>query len=140
MSTKSYSELLELPTFEERFHYLEIGGVIGERTFGGNRYLNQKFYSSYDWRRLRDKIIARDLGCDLALPGFELTWRITVHHINPVTEQEMMRLSANVLDPENLVCVSYSTHKAIHYGKLELCDIPMIAERKPNDTCPWKER
>jgi len=138
-SIKTYSDLTKLETFKDRFEYLKIGGVIGERTFGGNRYLNQKFYRSREWRKLRDEIIVRDGGCDLALPGYELTWRVTVHHINPVTEQEMLRLAANVLDPENLVCVSYSTHKALHYGQFDLCSDYAVLDRRPNDTCPWKE-
>ena len=137
---KTYSELLTFDNFEDRFRYLEIGGLIGERTFGGNRYLNQRFYSSYKWRKLRDEIIVRDEGCDLGLPGFEQNWRITVHHINPVTEEDIIREAAGVFDPENLICVSYNTHKAIHYGQLELCmSTPAGAVRKPNDTCPWKE-
>ena len=140
MNRKSYSELLSFPTFEERFRYLEIGGIVGERSFGGNRYLNQRFYQSYEWRKLRYYIITRDEGCDLGIDGFQLRWKITVHHINPVSEQNILRADPCVLDPENLICVSYTTHKAIHYGDLALAQTETPILRRPYDTCPWKER
>lgn len=139
MSTRSYSELLTFPSFEERFHYLEIGGVIGERSFGGNRYLNQRLYQSREWRRLRDSIIVRDNGCDLGVPGYELRWKITIHHLNPISEKDLIDANPCVFDPENLICVSYNTHKALHYGDLELANTGVPIIRKPNDTCPWKE-
>lgn len=139
MNTRSYSEMMRLQTFEDRFNYLRIGGSVGARTFGGNRHLNQRLYSSGEWRRFRDSIITRDLGRDLAVPGMELKWKITVHHINPITERDLIDGSDSVFDPDNAVCVAYNTHKAIHYGDWSLLKMDLLVERKPYDTCPWKE-
>ena len=136
---KTYSELITFPSFEERFRYLELSGKIGERSFGGNRYLNQRLYRSREWKRLRDSIILRDNGCDLGVPGYELSWKITIHHLNPITEKNLINSDACVFDPENLICVSYSTHEALHYGDMELAKVGKPVVRRPNDTCPWKE-
>lgn len=138
MSTiKCYSELITLPTFKERFEYLKLDGAVGTDTFGYSRYLNQMFYSSKEWKALRDYIIVRDDGCDLATPGFTLTGRILIHHINPITIEDLRTNAACVLDPENLIATCKRTHNAIHYGN-EFNVPGEIAERKPGDTCPWK--
>ena len=135
---RSYHELSELKTFEERFEYLKIGDKkIGEETFGGRRYLNQQFYSSAAWKKVRDEVIARDLGRNLGLEGEEISdgAKIIVHHMNPVTETDLRYFRPCTLDPDNLVCVNFKTHEAIHYGDLET--IPRIEERKPGDTRLW---
>ena len=139
MNIKSYSEAMGFETLEDRFEYLKIGGAIGARTFGGNRYLNQALYSSRDWRKFRDKIIIRDCGRDLAFPGLEISWKAVVHHINPLTEDDIKRGSAAIFDPENVITVSFKTHEAIHYANESLLFPGLIIERKPYDTCPWKE-
>lgn len=136
--TKSYSELIALPTFEDRFRYLKLGGKVGDDTFGVRRWLNQVFYKSEDWLLFRREIILRDEGCDLGLKGYELNYGIQVHHINPIDWQDI--LSRNVdklLNPENAICASPETHKAIHYGD-ETILYTKINERKPNDTIPWR--
>lgn len=138
MTTRSYSELTKITSFEDRFNYLKLGGVIGSRTFGGNRYLNQKLYSSYEWRRFRDEIILRDHGCDLGVPGYELSSRIYIHHINPLTEDDLKHSSEFIFDPDNVVVTSFATHEAIHYGNKNLLIPATVISRKPNDTCPWK--
>lgn len=134
---KSYKHLISLPSFEERFEYLRLSGEIGLRTFGGNRYLNQALYTSKEWRKFRRDIIVRDEGRDLAMPGYELNAFITVHHLNPLTEQQVLARDPCIFDPDNVVCVSDSTHKAIHYGDAALLP-PLVIERSPNDTCPWR--
>lgn len=139
MSTliKSYSELLTIPTFEERYRYLRINGSVGEDTFGNERYLNQVLYTSGEWRKFRRKIILRDNGCDLACAGFEIPVRIIVHHINPITVEDVLEKKQKVFDPDNVVCTSYNTHLAIHYGDKDLLVVAPI-ERSRNDTCPWR--
>ena len=134
---RSYSELITLPTFEERYLYLQLGGIVGVETFGYDRYLNQILYTSGEWRSFRDRIIVRDLGCDLGCPGFEIHIRPTVHHINPVTVEEVLRRDPKVFDPENVITTTHNTHMAIHYGDKSMLYLPPT-ERKPNDTCPWK--
>lgn len=135
---KSYSELITLPTFKERFEYLKIGQGIGELTFGAERYLNQAFYNSWEWKHnIRPKIIVRDSGRDMALLGYDIFGDVYIHHINPITIEDIESASTLVVDPENLICVSFLTHQAIHYGSFD--SIPALPnERKPNDTIPWR--
>lgn len=137
MRIKTYSELITLPTFEERFEYLQLKGTVGQETFGFDRYLNQILYNSKEWKHLRNKIIVRDNGCDLALEGFEIYGRILIHHINPITIDDVIKRREIVFDPENLICVTHNTHNAIHYGDKSLL-ITGPVERRANDTCPWK--
>lgn len=134
---KSYSELITLPTFEERFRYLQLKGAVGKDTFGYDRYLNQVLYNSPEWKRCRRDIILRDNGCDLACPGFELHYRVLVHHINPITVEDVIKRRPCVFDPENLITTTHDTHNAIHYGDESKLAIRPI-ERFANDTCPWK--
>lgn len=136
---RTYSELIKLPTFQERFDYLKLGGTVGEDTFGFRRYLNQKFYMSPQWKRLRDEIIVRDNGCELALPDMPIMGKVYIHHLNPMTIDDVQYLSPLLTDPENLVCVSYEMHNAIHYGDISKVDHGM-AVRTPNDMCPWRSR
>lgn len=137
MSIKTYSEVIELPTFLERFDYLKLGGRVGEETFGSDRYLNQILYRSTEWRNFRRDMIIRDNGMDLACEGFEIGGKILLHHINPLTEKDIIRLDPKIFDPENVICVSMMTHNAIHYGDESLLVTEPVI-RKPNDTCPWK--
>lgn len=135
---RTYSELILLPTFEERFEYLKLGGKIGTNTFGFERYLNQGFYNSAEWKQVRDKVILRDMGCDLGIADTEIHGRIIIHHMNPVTIADI-RLASDILtNPEFLVCVSHNTHNAIHYGSRELLSESYVP-RSANDTCPWKK-
>ena len=135
---RTYSELISIPTYIERFRYLKLSAKIGEDTFGYDRYLNQQLYKSPLWRRLRRQIITRDMGCDLAHPDFEIVGSIIIHHLNPITKSDVIERSDFLLNPEFLVCVSDNTHKAIHYGDESLLmDIEPIV-RVPNDTCPWR--
>lgn len=134
---KSYSELIRLPTFEERFDYLKLDGSVGLETFGHNRYLNQDFYNSYDWKRIRSKIIARDLGRDLGIDGYDLFGSVVVHHINPITVEDILNHSDLVYDPENLITTCLKTHNAIHYGDKKQV-VNEWKPRLPNDTCPWR--
>lgn len=132
----TYSELISIPLFEERFQYCQLKGQVGIDTFGFDRYLNQNLYRSPQWRSLRNQIIIRDNGCDLAHPDHPVGKRILIHHLNPITEQDVLNESSVLFDPENLVCVSHNTHNAIHYGTEELLPKGEIT-RLPNDTCPW---
>lgn len=134
---KTYSELITIPTYEERFEYLRCNSAVGKETFGFDRYLNQVLYNSMDWKRLRRQIIIRDNGCDLAFEGYAIYGKIIIHHINPISLDDIMKERSIVFDPENLVCVSFSTHNAIHYGDASLLSTGPI-ERTPNDTCPWR--
>lgn len=134
---RTYSELMKLPTFQERYEYLKLGGIVGKETFGTQRYLNQKFYRSEAWKRLRNHIILRDNGCDLAIPDRELFQRVYIHHMNPITADDILEHSDYVMDPEFLICCSYDTHQAIHYGDEKLLYFDLV-ERKPFDTCPWR--
>ena len=134
---RTYSELILLPTFKERFEYLKIGGKVGEETFGFDRYLNQILYTSPEWKSIRDKIIVRDNGCDLAVPGREINGKIMIHHMNPITVDDILRRSDFVFNPEYLICTIMNTHNAIHYGDSSLLyEDPII--RTKNDTCPWR--
>lgn len=135
--SKSYSELIKLSTFEERFNYLKLGGFVGYDTFGSDRYLNQDLYNSRLWRNLRNNIIARDGGFDMALKGF-VADKIVIHHINPITVDDFENDSPNIWDPENLICVDRLTHNAIHYGDINLIKPVGITIRTPNDTIPWR--
>lgn len=135
---KTYSELISLPTFEERFEYLRLGGRVGEDTFGFDRYLNQMFYQrSQEWKRIRDHVIVRDNGCDLGVLGHEIYGKILVHHINPLMVSDIVHSTDNLLDPEFLISTSLATHNAIHYGDISKLAIAPI-ERSKNDTCPWR--
>lgn len=134
---KRYSKLIELPTFEERFEYLRLNGVVSELTFGHNRYLNQDFYQSKEWQQFRRDVILRDDGCDLACPDRQLERGIIIHHLNPITVSDILEMSPSVFDFENVVCVSHKTHNAIHYGDSNGI-VKDYVERKPNDTIPWR--
>ena len=134
---KTYSELITIPTFEERFEYLKLDGQVGVETFGFNRYLNQAFYKSDEWLSIRDYIITRDNGCDLGMEGYEIYGRILIHHINPITKDDIIQRNRILLDPENLITTVKRTHDAIHYGDSNLLMKAPI-ERRKNDTCPWR--
>lgn len=134
---RTYSELIALPTFEERYDYLRLGGKVGEETFGFDRWINQKFYKDPEWLAVRDKVIIRDEGCDLATPGREIYGRILVHHMNPITMDDIMQRTEFLLNPEYLICTIKSTHDAIHYGDRTLLATGPV-QRSRNDTCPWK--
>lgn len=136
-TTKSYQELSRLKSFEDRFDYLKLTGVVGETTFGFDRYLNQAFYRSKEWRNVRREVIVRDDGCDMGHPDHPINGRIIIHHINPVSLEDLDEGSDILLDPNNLVCVSETTHNAIHFGDSTLLPEPYV-ERSKNDTCPWK--
>lgn len=135
---KSYRDLMEIPDFEERFRYLQLNGYVGDTTFGGHRSLNQMLYRNPDWRSIRNKVILRDNGCDLAHPDFEIRGQAPyVHHINPITIEDILEQRRKVFDLNNLITVSFQTHQAIHYGTEDM--LPKLpVERKPGDTCPWK--
>lgn len=134
---RTYSELITLPTFMERYKYLRIGGTVGADTFGFDRYLNQAFYKSEEWKSIRRHVIIRDCGCDLGIEGREIHERILIHHINPISEEDILDRSDLLLNPEYLISTSHRTHNAIHYGDDSiLIDVPL--ERRKNDTCPWK--
>ena len=134
---KSYSELCQLSTFEERYRYLRLFGTVAGETFGFDRYLNQAFYKSKEWQHIRDFVIIRDNGCDLAFSGREIYERIIIHHLNPLTKEDVIQHTRKLLDPENLVCTIKQTHDAIHYGDKNLL-MKNPVERKINDTCPWR--
>lgn len=138
MMTKSYLEMIQLPTFEERYEYLKLGGLVGEETFGYDRYLNQVLYRSSEWKRFRRDIILRDNGCDLACDGYDIIGKILIHHINPIAIDDIMNRSSCLFDPNNVISTSLNTHNAIHYGDVELLMTGPI-ERTKNDTCPWKQ-
>lgn len=137
MSIKTYSELITIPTFEERFEYLQLKGSVGKDTFGYDRNLNQVLYRSPEWKRLRNQIIIRDCGCDLACEGYDIHSKALIHHLNPITVEDVLARSRKVFDPDNLVCVSHNTHNAIHYGNVDLLVTGPIIRTK-NDTCPWR--
>ena len=138
MSIKTYSELITLPTFEERYRYLKLNGLVGKETFGFDRYLNQYLYQrSSKWKSSRQKVIIRDNGCDLAMDGHEIYGKIIVHHMNPITIKDIEMESDILFDPEFLICTMHTTHNAIHYGDESLLVTSPI-ERTRFDTCPWK--
>lgn len=134
---KTYSEVILLPTFVERYRYLKIGGMVGEETFGYDRYLNQTLYRSSEWKRFRRDMILRDRGFDLAHDDYEIVGKILVHHIDPITPRDVIRRDPKIFDPENVICVSLATHNAIHYGDESLLMLDPIVRTK-NDTCPWR--
>lgn len=134
---RTYSEMILLPTFIERFRYLQIGGKVGAETFGYDRYLNQTLYRTAEWKRFRREVIIRDNGCDLGCDDREIYGKILVHHINPITADDIINRHSNVFNLDNVVCVSLDTHNAIHYGDEELLMLGPI-ERTKNDTCPWR--
>ena len=137
MSIRTYSELILLPTFEERFKYLQLNRRVGDDTFGFDRYINQNFYRSAEWKRIRDQIIIRDNGCDLAFEGYEIYGRILIHHMNPITISDIKFSTEYLMNPEYLICVTHNTHNAIHYGdEKQIITGPIV--RTKNDTCPWK--
>ena len=139
MYDKTYSELIAIPTYNDRFRYLKMSGKVGETTFGFERYLNQIFYKCPEWIETRNKVIVRDEGCDLAFPGYEIRGKIIIiHHINPITIDDIRNRSPKLFDLENLITVAHKTHNAIHYGDESFLIGQTIVTRKPNDTCPWK--
>lgn len=137
MNIKSYSELVLLPTFEDRFEYLRLDGIVGETTFGFDRYMNQVFYRSLEWKKIRDTVIARDLGCDLGIEGHEIFSRVIIHHLNPIRQRDLLERTDILLDPEYLITTTHETHQAIHYGDKNLL-LTEPPQRTRNDTCPWK--
>ncbi len=136
---RSYSELICLPTFEERYRYLKLGGQIGKPTFGSQRWINQEFYHSPLWLKFRDAIIIRDNGCDLGMEGFEIYGSIIIHHLNPISYDDILNMAPCITDPENAISTKLSTHNAIHYGDESLLYLTPL-ERTFNDTCPWKKQ
>lgn len=136
--SKTYSECISLPTFEERFKYLRLSGGVADPTFAGHRWLNQTLYSSPEWKRVRRDVIARDLGCDLACEDRPIRRQVYIHHINPIDIKDIEKRSPKLFDPENLICVSFDTHQAIHYGDENMLIPTKPMERKPNDQVPWK--
>lgn len=134
---RTYTDLIAIPTFVERFEYLKLMGSVGADTFGYDRYLNQIFYTTREWRHLRDQVILRDMGRDLAMEGYEIHGKIYIHHLNPISKDDIIERSDYLMNPEFLVCTSFETHNAIHYGNADnLRSVPI--ERRANDTCPWK--
>lgn len=136
---RTYSELCKFQTFKERFEYLQLSdGHVGADTFGYDRYLNQQFYKTREWKRLRDQLIIRDNGCDLGVDGYEIHGRVIVHHMNPITKEDILNRTEYLMNPEYLICTTHNTHNAIHYSDESLLILDPI-ERSPNDTCPWKK-
>lgn len=137
----TYNELIRLPTFEERLSYLLLHGRVGAETFGFDRWLNQHFYRSEEWKQLRRKIIIRDNGCDLGVDGYDIQGAILVHHMNPIVADDIVNCTPYLMNPDFLISTSFDTHQAIHYENADLLKVAPIypTERKPNDTCPWKK-
>lgn len=135
---RTYTNLSKIKDFMDRFEYLSLKGVVAEETFGFDRYLNQRFYRSREWRQLRSKIIVRDNGCDLGVPGHEIFDHIFIHHMNPLKLDDIVNSTDYLLNPEYLICVSRTTHNAIHFGDKSLLPSNELVERRPNDTCPWR--
>ena len=140
MEIRTYSELIEIPTFLERYEYLKLGDRVGEETFGFDRYLNQQFYKSKEWKDIRNFVIARDRGCDLASFDREIPngLRILIHHMNPIRAKDIIHSSDYLLNPDYLITTTKLTHDAIHYGDQELLIADEFIERRRNDTCPWR--
>lgn len=136
-NTKTYSELIKFKTFEERFEYLKLNGSVGKETFGYDRYANQVLYNSYEWRKFRNQIILRDLGCDLGCEGYPINSKALIHHINPITLDDVLKRNPCIFDPENVITTTHNTHNAIHYSDEKLL-ITSPIQRTQNDTCPWK--
>lgn len=135
---RTYSELILLPTFEERFKYLKLNGSVGADTFGFDRYLNQKFYRSEEWKRIRGDVILRDNGCDLGVDGYQIFGRVLIHHLNPIRKEDIQSLSEFLMNPEYLICTTHRTHNALHYGDESLLTTSPV-KRFKNDTCPWRQ-
>lgn len=136
MKIRSYSELRRIDNFEERFEYLSLKGIVGKSTFGFERYLNQRFYTSTQWKHVRNQVIARDEGMDLGVQGYEIFDRIIIHHMNPMAPEDISGEDSSILDPEFLICTTHRTHNAIHYGDKRLIPRPIV-ERRPDDTSLW---
>ena len=134
---RSYSEIITIDNFLDRFNYLKLSGSVGAETFGFDRYINQRFYTSREWFRVRDFVITRDFGCDLGVYGYEIYDKVYVHHMNPINVNDIKMNTDILLNPEYLITTSFNTHNAIHYGDINLLNIS-YNERSPNDTCPWK--
>lgn len=134
---RTYSELLKFDTYEDRYKYLRVNSKPGDLTFGNDRYLSQRFYKSYEWRRIRNSVIVRDLGCDMGLDGYEIQGPIYIHHMNPMLVKDLKTFNPDVINPEYLISVSLDTHNAIHYGDVYSSG-SFMANRTANDTCPWK--
>ena len=139
MSVRTYTELISLPTFEERFRYLKLDGKIGEATFGFQRWVNQEFYHSSEWLSFRDDVIIRDNGCDLGIAGHEIFGPVLIHHINPITYEDIINRNPCVFDLENVICTQLKTHNAIHYGDESILILKPV-QRSRNDTCPWRKK
>lgn len=137
MAIRTYSELITLSTFLDRFEYLRLNGKVGEETFGYYRYLNQVFYRSSEWKKIRNLVIVRDNGCDLGLSGYDIHGKVYIHHMNPITVDDIRNRSEFLLNPDYLICVSHMTHEAITYGDKSLLLLEPM-ERTKNDTCPWR--
>lgn len=136
--TRTYSELLRIPSFRERYEYLRLDGQVGVETFGFDRFINQKFYRSKEWKSIRDYVIVRDNGCDLAMDGFDVRGRIYIHHMNPILLRDIVDQTEFLLNPDYLITTTFNTHQAIHYGDESLLVTEPILRTK-NDTCPWKQ-
>lgn len=134
---RRYSELSQIKTFKERYEYLKLSGAVGQDTFGFDRYLNQIFYTSPEWKRIRDEVIIRDNGCDLGIEGFDIRGKILIHHMNPISKEDILERRSSLMDPEYLITTTMRTHNAIHYGD-ENQLLLMPKERTANDTCPWR--
>lgn len=133
---RTYTELQGLFTFQDRFKYLSLQGRVGRDTFGFDRYLNQRFYRSREWQNIRHHVITRDLGCDLGVEGYDIYDKILIHHMNPVTKEDILDRNKDILDPEFLITTTHNTHNAIHYGDVSKLT-PRFVERKPGDTKLW---
>lgn len=136
MMIRTYSDLIRLNTFEERYEYLKLKGSVGKSTFGFDRYINQQFYRSTQWKSIRNFVIARDQGLDLAFEGYEIYDRIIIHHMNPMSVEDIEHGDDDILNPEFLICTTHKTHNAIHYGDKNLLALPFV-ERTINDTKLW---
>ena len=139
MNIRTYSELIKLPTLRERFEYLKLDGVVGVDTFGRDRYVNQTFYQSAEWNSIKRRIILRDHGCDLGVDGYEIFDKIIIHHMNPITIDDVLNHTPYLIDPEYLICTRLDTHNAIHYGDVDRKLPNEMIIRRPNDTCPWRQ-
>lgn len=136
---RSYSELVQYQTLHDRFRYLMLDASVGDPTFGGERWLNQEFYRSAEWKRVRNHVIARDLGCDLGVAGHDIHYKVFIHHMNPMTPEDVRYRDASIVDPEYLITTSHRTHNAIHYGNEKGIFQPLV-ERSPGDDIPWRTR
>lgn len=135
MKIRTYQEMMMFHTIEERFEYLKVGSQVGAETFGYERHLNQAFYRSPEWKRIRQQVIARDMGCDLGVEGYEIHDKVLIHHMNPITPEDIYHRNLDILDPKYLITTSHKTHNAIHYGSIQT--LPRVIERSPGDTTLW---